>query len=94
MCVFMLTRVSVHADCTCMYGPVSEERSIFLHIPSVSRGVHPWNLEYSLLLQAKNMQNMSRTKTHPACVHFKMTKHFTSNSIVLVAIIVLKKSML
>lgn len=57
-----------HANCTCMNGPVSEERSIFLHVPAVSCSMHPWNLEYSLLLQAKNMQNVWQAKTHPAYV--------------------------
>lgn len=45
---------------TCMYGPVSKKRSIFLYVPSVPRRMHPRNLEYSLLLQANNMQNITQ----------------------------------
>lgn len=67
-----------NADRTCVYGPVSEERSISLHVPAVSRSMHPWNLEYPLLLQAKNMQNVSQAKTHPACVHAVTCKRQTT----------------
>lgn len=97
ICAFKCTYDSLHADCTCMDGPVSEERSIFLHVPAMSRSMHPWNLEYSLLLQAKNMQNVSQAKTHPkstAFVHavtFTWQNNFTNNSILLTASVVSTK---